>query len=124
MKKTMMIGGKEVRHNSRPWRVVTNRHMDSGDRSWGWIDGCPVDITWGSDGVSSETAAAAVEEHNQWLKDLAPIGVQLARATDDTAMAKRRYDQARREATTAREEYDRALEIEARLEERMYEEGE
>ena len=27
-----------MKHNSKPWRVATNRHTNTDGTSWGWID--------------------------------------------------------------------------------------
>ncbi len=60
-----------VPHNTVRWRMCTNRHRSTDGTAWGWIEGAPGNVCWGSSGASlSEDAAhAACMEHNKWLDD-------------------------------------------------------
>ena len=67
---TINCGGKEVPHNTAPWRVATNRHTNTDGTSWGWIDGAPGNVCWSNErgsNMNREQAGRIVAEHNDWL---------------------------------------------------------
>ncbi len=99
---TINCGGKEVPHNTMPWRVATNRHTNTDGTAWGWIEGTPSNVCWSNESskFNREKAGIAVAEHNRWLEEQKPIELRIIEATE-------RVDTARRKAYAARQDADK-----------------
>ena len=97
---TINCGGKEVPHNTVPWRVATNRHPNTDGTLWGWIEGAPGNVCWSneSSNFNREKAGIAVSEHNHWLEEQKPIELRIIEATERVDAARRKADAARQEA--------------------------
>lgn len=92
---TIRINGKDVPHNTVPWRIATNRHTTTRGNSWGWIEGAPGNICWSNDGsFNSDAASAAVRDHNQWLENQKPIDLKIVEATRRVVEAQKSVDEA------------------------------
>jgi len=115
---TINCKGKEVPHNTVPWRVATNRHTNTDGSSWGWIDGAPVSVCWSNSDKSfnREKAGAVVAEHNRWLEEQKPIALRIIEATERANAARRKAEAARQEADKCEASLDAALIEVTRLE--------
>lgn len=77
-----------MEHNSKPWRVATNRHTNTDGTSWGWIDGTEPTVYWSNEHRSKltrEQARKMVAEHNAWLEAQRPMAVRLLEARERVA---------------------------------------
>lgn len=115
---TINCGGKEVPHNTVPWRVATNRHPNTDGTAWGWIDGAPGHVCWTNESTkfNREKAGAVVAEHNRWLEEQKPITLRIVEATERADAARRKAEAARQEADRCDAALDAALGEVARLE--------
>jgi len=114
---TINCGGKEVPHNTVPWRIATNRHTNFDGSSWGWIDGAPGHICWSNDkSFNRAKAGAVVAAHNQWLEEQRPIALRIVDATEAANKARERSEAARIEYDKRAIDLDNALAEVARLE--------
>lgn len=120
---TINCEGREVPHNTVPWRIATNRHPNTDGTSWGWIDGAPGNVCWSnsSSAFNREKAGKVVVEHNRWLEEQKPIELRIIEATERVDAARRKADAARQEADKFAAALDVALgevmQLEARREE-------
>lgn len=114
---TINCGGKEVPHNTVPWRVATNRHPNTDGTSWGWIDGAPGNVCWSNDTskFNREKAGKAVAAHNRWLEEQKPIALRIIEAKNLVGSAQRKLEAARKEANACEAVLDAALAEVARL---------
>ena len=105
-----------MKHNSKPWRVATNRHTNTDGTSWGWIDGTEPTVYW-SNGHGSkltrEQAGKLVAEHNAWLDAQTPVALRLQKARErwhrlnlDAQRAQEAYEAAREKLTAAQLDID------------------
>lgn len=118
MQTTINCGGKEVPHNTVPWRVATNRHTNTNGTAWGWIEGAPGNVCWtnSNSAFDREKAGAVVAEHNRWLEEQKPITLRIVEATERANVARRKAEAARQEADKCDAALDAALGEVARLE--------
>jgi len=110
---SVTVRGVTVPHNTREWRVATNRHPSTGGSAWGWIEGAPGNVCWSNDRVFDRAAAVEmVAAHSQWLEDQKPVSIRLvearerymrAKATHDNALAA--YSKARARMVEAKESF-------------------
>ena len=57
--------GREFKPIARRIDWHTNRHRDNDGNSFGWIDGCDIDVIWSNGDVFNEAAARKfVNEYN------------------------------------------------------------
>lgn len=115
---TINCEGKEVPHNTVPWRIATNRHPNTDGTSWGWIDGAPGNVCWSNSNNSfnREKAGKVVAEHNHWLEEQKPIALRIIEATNIANKARQKAEAARKEADACEAALDAALGEVARLE--------
>ena len=120
---TINCGGKEVPHNTAPWRVATNRHTNTDGTPWGWIDGAPGNVCWSNKNskFNRDKASHAVAEHNRWLEEQKPIELRIIEAAERADAARRKADAARQEADKCAAALDVALGEVMRLEARREE---
>jgi hypothetical protein len=118
MQTTINCGGKEVPHNTVPWRVATNRHTNCDGTAWGWIEGAPGHVCWTNETkkFDREKAGAVVAEHNRWLEEQKPIALRIIEATNVASKARQKAEAARKEADDCEAALDAALVEVARLE--------
>lgn len=114
---TINCEGKEVPHNTVPWRVATNRHPNTDGTSWGWIEGAPGNVCWSNSGSSfnREKAGKAVAEHNRWLEEQKPIALRITEANSRANAASQKAKAARKEADDCEAALAAALDELARL---------
>lgn len=115
---TINCEGKEVQHNTVPWRVATNRHPNTDGTSWGWIEGAPGNVCWSnSNGAfNREKAGKVVAEHNRWLEEQKPIALRIIEAETVACKARQKAEAARKEADACDAALDAASVEVARLE--------
>ncbi len=118
MQTTINCGGKEVPHNTVPWRVATNRYTNCDGTAWGWIEGAPGNVCWTNETkkFDREKARAVVAEHNRWLEEQKPITLRIVEATERANAARRKAEAARQEADKCDAALDAALGEVERLE--------
>lgn len=114
---TINCEGKEVPHNTMPWRVATNRHPNTDGTSWGWIEGAPGNVCWSNSTskFNREKAGEAVAAHNRWLEEQKPIALRIIEAKNIANAAYQKFEAARKEANACETALDAALEEVSRL---------
>lgn len=99
------VNGVTVLHNSKEWRVATNRHPTTWGASWGWIDGAPGHVCWSDDEAFNRKAAGLmVAEHANWLEEQKPISIRLVEARERYAKAQQKHDIAHHAYVVARDD--------------------
>jgi hypothetical protein len=113
---------QNIEHNTKPWRVATNRHTNIDGTSWGWIDGAPGHVCWSDDsrpgrGLNREQAGKLVAEHNEWLERQRPIDLRLVEAVAKAKEAEAYVVRKQAEADRARSAHTDAMIVVAALRE-------
>jgi hypothetical protein len=92
---SITVAGVTVEHNTQPWRVAKNRHPNSDNTDWGWIEGAPGNVCWSDNGRFDRVAAGeAVKIHNDWLEQQKPLLVKLIEATERNRKLAKRFGEA------------------------------
>jgi hypothetical protein len=92
---SVTVRGVTVPHNTREWRVATNRHPCTGGAAWGWIEGAPGNVCWSNEkNFNREAAGQMVAAHSQWLEDQKPLSIRLVEARERYMRAKATHDNA------------------------------
>ena len=84
-----------IEHNRVPWLVKTNRHRNTDETRWGWIDGAPGNVCWSDNKeFNYEEASKVVAEHNEWLEKQTPIELRILEAKERLEHHKKRMEEA------------------------------
>lgn len=61
--------GQEIIPKAKTLSVHTNRHTNCDRTSWGWIDGCTLNICWSNNkSFNKDSATKFVNDYNERIK--------------------------------------------------------
>jgi hypothetical protein len=104
--------GRSFKHTTQPWHICRNKHRNTNNTDWGWIEGPAGDATWSDDKAFNRAAAERVVSlHNQWLEAQKPMSLQLIEADQKLSAAARRLKDANEELDAAERQHRIAREL-------------